>query len=108
MTDNSVAIKPLKITRVSSLVDTITYTFCLHPFKYPRIGNECPCDSNDKFEDAFSAARTFSYRQNIVYDDDFEPSEITRKIRCLMKIWKEAKTGIEMLTLPSCRQFRSA
>jgi hypothetical protein len=35
--------------------------------------------TTDKAEHAFPATGTYPYRQNIISDEDFEPSEITHK-----------------------------
>jgi hypothetical protein len=57
--------------------------------------------TTDKAEHAFQVTGAYPYSPNILPDEDFEPSEITREDKmCLMRIRKGRKLGVQMLTLP--------
>jgi hypothetical protein len=53
--------------------------------------------ANDKAEHAFAATGIYPYRPNIVYDEDFEPSDITRKDK--LPDDNLERTDTQMLTL---------
>jgi hypothetical protein len=56
--------------------------------------------TTDKTEHTFAAIGIYPYRPNVISGEDLNHLRSLTKVRCLIRIWKGPKMGIQMVTLP--------